>query len=392
MKKLWWKSIFMFFIVGSLFTCIDPYNPNLGKYESVLVVDALITDENTSNYVRISRTMETSEEEPVMITGAEVVIKDDLGASFALTETYDGVYKTDSLTFRGEIGRIYTLNIKTSDGSEYNSDGCLMSPVQDIDTISYKKDEEIIDNEIKGGLRIYVKSKSTTECAYNRWTYREWWKVEATYAQQWVYIDSITYVPYIPYKRFCYANKKSGDIIINSTEEDIDQPILFVASEDSPRLLVQYCLELRQLSLSKEEYGFWECMKQIEGSGGDLFDKQPFQIKGNIHNINKPEQTVLGYFQVSAVKMKREYITYRQAKDAGVTRYIYPCEVIKAIPDKVMTSWDKVYHYYTGLGYTFVLPVLCPGGICGLVFVTPLCGDCTLTGTLAKPDFWIDLE
>jgi hypothetical protein len=392
MKKIFWKTIFVLFIVATLITCVEPYTPNIGKFESLLVVDALLTDENASNYVKISKTVATADQEPEMVKGAQVTVTDDSGATAYFTEKSDGVYKSDSLIFRGETGRTYTLHIKTADGSEYKSDACMLNPVQDIDTVYYKLDEEIIDNDIKSGLRLYVKSKATTLCGYNRWTYHEWWKVEALYAQESVYIDSATFLPYTPYKRICYANKKSGDIIIKSTQEDIDQPLLFIASQLSPRLLKEYCLELKQLSISKEEYEFWNCMKQIGESGSSIFDKQPFQISGNIHNVNTPDQTVLGYFQVSGVKMIRKYITYKQAKEAGVTRYIYPCEAIQASRTNELPTWDKVYKYYITAGFTFVRPVFAPGGLTAMMFVTPLCGDCTLSGKLTQPDFWIDMQ
>jgi len=392
MKKHLWKPIFVLFIIGTLITCIEPYTPNLGKFESLLVVDALLTDENSSNYVKISRTVASADKEPEKVTGAQVTVTADNGKTAYFSEISDGVYKSDSTVFRGKTGHSYTLHITTADGVEFKSDECLLSPVQEIDSIYYKLDEEILDNEIKSGLRLYVKSKASTEVGYNRWTYREWWKVEAYYAQEYVYVDSATFLPFTPYKRLCYANKKSGDIIIKSAMETIDQPLLFIASQDSPRLLVEYCLELRQLSLSKDEYEFWNCMKQIGESGSTIFDKQPFQISGNIHNISNPEQKVLGYFQVSGVRMKRQYITYKQAKEAGAKRYIYPCSVILASRTLQLPNWDKVYKYYITAGFTFVRPVFAPGGLKEMMFVTPLCGDCTLSGTLTKPDFWIDLQ
>jgi len=392
MKRKLWKPIFVLFIIGNLFTCIEPYTPNLGRFESLLVVDALLTDENASNYVKISRTVATAGQDPETVKGAQVTVTDDSGEIACFTEKGDGVYKSDSTVFRGETGRTYTLHIKTSDGNEYKSDPCMLSPVQDIDTIYYKLDEEIIDNDIKSGLRLYVKSKSTTGCGYNRWTYHEWWKIEAYYAQESVYVDSATFLPYKPYKRFCYANKKSGDIIIKPAQENIDQPLFFIASQLSPRLLIEYCLELKQLSISKEEYEFWNCMKQIGESGSSIFDKQPFQISGNVHNVNAPDQKVLGYFQVSGVKMMRRYITYKQAKEAGVIRYIYPCTAILAERTRDLSTWDKVYKSYISGGLIFVRPVFDPGGLAKMMFVTPLCGDCTLSGNLAKPDFWKDLQ
>ncbi len=46
------ESIIFLFTVFLLTTCIDPYTPNLSGYESLLVVDGQITNENSSYTVR----------------------------------------------------------------------------------------------------------------------------------------------------------------------------------------------------------------------------------------------------------------------------------------------------------------------------------------------------
>src|SRR5674476_672484 len=53
----------------TLIKCIDPYYPKLEKYQSLLVVDALLTDEDLPASVRITRTTETRDEVLPMVTG-----------------------------------------------------------------------------------------------------------------------------------------------------------------------------------------------------------------------------------------------------------------------------------------------------------------------------------
>ena len=190
MKRNWWKPLIILFIVGNLFTCIDPYSPKLDNFQSLLVVDALLTDENISNYVILSRTIKTADDEPEMVSGALVIIRDDLGNSTTLNETSEGIYKTDSLIFRGEIGRSYTLYIKTAEGEEYESESCLMYPLQDIDSIYFEKDQEIVDNETQEGIRIFIDSKGESDCNYYRWTYEEWWKFSVPNPKKYEYLET----------------------------------------------------------------------------------------------------------------------------------------------------------------------------------------------------------
>jgi len=93
-------------------TCIDPFNPRLNYSESLLVVDGFMTNENRSYKVKLSRSSGVQDEEPSMVSGAMVSIRDNNGTSSMLQETSVGIYQTDSLLIRGEIGNSYILHIK----------------------------------------------------------------------------------------------------------------------------------------------------------------------------------------------------------------------------------------------------------------------------------------
>jgi len=388
--------------------CIDPFSPNLKGVESLLVVNALLTNENRSYTVELSRTRQTQDTELVMVSGALVSIRYKNGHSSMLFETKAGIYKTDSLLFQGETGNSYILYIKTLNGTEYESDPCIMYPVKQIDTIYFNKDQEFQNNGsvIQDGIRIFIDSDNSGDGKYLRWIYNEWWKFSIPTPKKYDYINDSTIPAIDQIKQVCFSYNESDEIIIHSTEsaqsDRIEkEPILFIASAMSDRLLIQYSIEIKQLSLSETEYQFWEQMKQINESGGDIFEKQPFSIVSNIHNINNPDEPVLGYFQVSAVEKKRIYITREDIVELDIPVFTYDCERLVVGPGDypyspypaTQMTFDKIYAYFTSAGLYFIGPVYDrSGGLEKLAFASPACADCTVRGSLSKPDFWIDLD
>lgn len=280
-----------------------------------------------------------------------------------------------------------------------------MSPVQDIDSIYFTKDQEILDTETQDGIRIFIDSKGNSDCKYYRWTIEEWWKFTVPDPKLFDFVNETTIIHCTQINQTCWRNEKSNGIIIKSTDTGISnrfekKPVLFIASDKSDRLLVQYCIQVRQLSISRSEYSFWDRMRQINESGGDIFDKQPFQITGNVHNINKPEEQVLGYFQVSGAAIKKRYITSDEVSALVLPTYTYECDKIVIGPDDFVVdpsghipppTFDHIYKMYKN-SYVFVEQVIEDGILKKLIFATPVCADCTLRGHLTKPDFWIDLD
>lgn len=393
------------FVAFTLFTCIDPYYPKLDNYQNLLVADALITDENASYYVRLSRTTETPREAPAAVTGALISVKDDQGNTAVFSEILAGIYKSDSLTFLGMAGRTYTLYIRTAEGREYESEPATMQEGRDIDTITYAKDHETLDNgEIREGLRIYIDAKDPTAGKYFRWKYEEWWKFSIPYPKTFVYIDQNNIFDIPITNVTCWKHNKSDEILIQSrgtgnSGDFIKKPVLFIPSQESNRLLIQYCIQVSQLSLTEKEYEFWDQMQQINESGGDIFDKQPFPVITNIHSISDPGEKVLGWFQVSSITRKRIYITRSDVRRLELLPYRYNCEMIFVSPANFPgaippMTFDQVYSYYTSLNLTFIAPVKDERGnaLKELIFVDKYCADCTLSGSPNKPDFWVDLE
>jgi hypothetical protein len=407
MSKMRPRSIVSLVAVFTLCTCIDPYTPKLIGYESLLVVDGLITDANSSNTVRLTRTFKYQNSNPLPVSDAAVSITDDAGNSNNLINKGNGIYKTDSTVFKGVAGKTYSLHILTKDGNEYESDPSTMKTVPDIDSLYFEKDQKFVNNGVdsQDGISIYLDSKAGNPDQYFRWVYEETWKFKVPVPKRFNYINDSTIVPVAKVNEYCWKNRKSDEILINSNFSGQNgpvkkEPILFIGTNQSDRLLIQYSVKINQYSISKSEFEFWNNMKQINESGGDIFAKQPFSVISNIHNKINSDEQVLGYFQISAVKTRRKNISFSEVGSLNLPFYHYPCTRIEMAPSDYPRSrysppltFDELNDMFLASGYYFCEPIYIPGTfkLQKLVFALPECADCEITGTSIKPDFWIDL-
>ena len=396
MKQL---ILISFLLIISLTTCIDPFYLELDDYESLLVVEGMITDELASNTIKLSRTFLNVDASPDLVAHAEVYVLDENGVITVFHELEPGIYKSDSALFTGRVGGTYTLHIKTEDGLEYISDSCTMTAVPRIDSVYYELDSELYDDgkveEL--GLRIYLDAENRDEASqYLRWEFEEVWKFRVPYP---IFFQDLGYMEYkVKHVEsdICWRYERSKQILIHSSVEQSSdllsrKPIHFIASGMSNRLLKQYSILVNQYSLSQEEFLFWEKLREITESGGDIFEKQPFPIEGNIRCINNGDEKVLGYFQVSAVKKQRMYITQSQVNELDIPAYEYSCE---RIIYRTRQLHERVYNDLMSDGYVlfWVEESEFSGPPISFQFTSPECADCSQTGLPERPDFWVDMD
>ena len=147
-----------------------------------------------------------------------------------------------------------------------------------------------------------------------------------------------------------------------------NQPLHFVGT-DTWKLQERYSLLLKQYSISEEAYYFWKGIEDQISEENFLVAYQPYNIIGNVRNINNPKEEVFGNFTVASVTEKRIFL------DSPRTAFYY------------ITKCSINYDYTRVRPPVFVII----GYEGELGSVKEGCIDCTyFGGSVTKPDFWID--
>jgi hypothetical protein len=341
--RLRYRLIIFISLVVLCINCIDPYNFEIIFSKTYLVVDALITDEDAANYVKLSWSFH-EEGEYMMVGGAVVVITDDTGNSVTLAEGENGEYWTDPSTFRGEVGRSYTLNIFTPNGDEYESSPCLMYPATVIDSLYYTYYEAVPDGylDLYKGVNIYLDTPTESGSpGYRRWTYDEWWKFEIPYTFRAKCMGYWS-ASQILENKIGWSNNPSMEIDqyadIPSGNPTLNHSVLFLPTELSNRFQFLYYIEVKQFSISMEEYMFWNSLDILNEASGDIFDSQPFSVTGNVKNLSDNSKNALGYFRVSAVSSKHLYITEDDIENLDLPKFSYECDLFIGNPKNFHTD------------------------------------------------------
>jgi hypothetical protein len=369
-------------IVGLLFLgCKDKFNPTVTtSNNNILVVEGFINAGADSTIIKLSRTVVLAKENTVNAeTAATVTVESDANEAFNLGELAlkKGTYAALGLNLNP--GKKYRLRIKTTNGATYLSDFVEVKLSPAIDKIAY---------DIKGddGIDLYINTHDATNKArYYRWEYDETWIFYATFKSKlmWNGTQLVTRDQNNNIYQ-CWGNSKSSTIVLGSSaklDQDVifKQPLTFIPSS-SEKLTERYSVLVKQYALTKDAYDFWQNLKKNTESLGSIFDAQPSQLVGNIHNINNAEEPVIGYIGVGSVQQQRIYINYSELPrtyKVAVQTECYPLlEVFFLKPDDPRG--------YFGSGVNIPIDLTANGALSS----GRACADCTIRGVNKKPAFW----
>jgi hypothetical protein len=354
--------------------CITEFIPQTDEATNLLVVEGVITDQYRTNKINISRALPLGKiVTPKPLKGCYVTITDEYNNQYTLKEYPTGTYSTDSTEFCGHVGGTYTLKIVTNNLT-YISSPMEMLPVPPVDSLFYERVVIIEENEYgrpEEGCKIYLNTYDPEhKCLFYRWEYTETWEFR---------------LPFSVPNATCWITKPSEQIFIRNTSI-YDQarvtrlPLLNITNE-TDRLKAIYSILVKQYSMSRDEYNYWEKLQNVSQNVGGLYDVTPMTISSNIYNPYNPDEIVLGYFSVSAVSEKRLFI---KEKFQGIPNFYYSC------PDD--TVWGGANVPIEGLGsWVWVIQdqsfSLNPFRI---ITYSKECADCTTRGTTIRPSYWIE--
>ena len=119
-KKTFWFSALLSILSG----CVEEFTPETEDFESILVVEATLTNELKEHEILLSRTRTFEDNIPNKEENARVRITDDSQNEFVFTETKPGRYVSDA-SFEAVPGSTYQLHITASNGKDYVFNPCI---------------------------------------------------------------------------------------------------------------------------------------------------------------------------------------------------------------------------------------------------------------------------
>jgi hypothetical protein len=395
MKSVYFLQIrpCLFCVAFIICSCIEPFRPELNNRDTVnqLVVEGMITDEKGPFKIRITKSGPVDKlYSPEPITGADVMIYDNKGNSWQLTDNQNGWYETEDKDLKGIPGNIYTLKITDGEGNSFESTPELMQEVPDIDSVYC---EEVTHPRFDNGVTVeenwlnilldtHDPSGSTK---YWFWRFEETWEIrmlnyvhvlhgsrdspDKYYSKEYVNID--------PEKEVCWVTMPSASVLVKSTANSMESSIkgylIQPLGPGQDKLYIRYSILIKQYSLSRELYHYWDELKKLNEDAGGIYNTLPAPVYGNIQSVEGSKK-VLGYFSASSVKTKRIFIKSNEHQINTVSPY----------ENCLYLTDPNPYIYYRWVYFTTIANT----DIKLWVYDDAFCTDCRAYGTNVKPDFW----
>jgi hypothetical protein len=376
------RIYFLLALIVAATSCVEEFQPELDEFENLLVIDGNISNEEGPYTIKLSISSGLEIIAPEPVEAATVTIVEENGVSEILTEINPGTYQTAVGGIKGIIGNNYKLLISTN-GNQYESEYELLKAPTPIESVEAAVEYRAFPDapEEVAGYQFYINSATSPyEQDYYLWTMEGTYKYKSSLLIYYVFEGTLKEFDDIDSLETCYRTYRIGEVYTANTDNLLvpkvsAQPLHFLPATDK-KLTIRYSMLTKQYSVSKNAYDFWHSIEQQSSNGGSLYSAQPYQIKGNLKNINDPDEPVLGYFTVAGVSENRVFVN----KPEGVDIYI---------PDCALDYMGFPYIFATTASEWPIYVTQGDGG--GLAISTPGCMDCRkVGGILAAPEFWIE--
>jgi hypothetical protein len=287
-----------------LAACIDQVQLPIRTEAPRLVVEGQITNEAPPYTVRLTYTGKYGGEDgqnvnDQYVKDAQVTLADDQGHSTRFASIGSGMYQTTDATFRGQVGRAYSLTVTLADGKRYLTKAERMPAVPQIDSISarlVKTGNLAIPYAFSYGVNT---RDPGNEQNYYRWTANGYTNRLS------VGIPCNLGSPNLCNNR-CWTTVSNNVLNIFSDEAINGNPLRgkFVLQVPIYTLAPQL-VEVQQYALTQANYQFWKLFQQQNARTGSIFDPLPAPVTGNLVNAGDPTDLARGYFAVTSVTRRR---------------------------------------------------------------------------------------
>ncbi|MDA3822677.1 MAG: DUF4249 domain-containing protein, partial [Bacteroidales bacterium] len=294
----------------------------------------------------------------IPLSGCVVSVKRDDGIIINFLENEPGKYRMEDDPDFLISGKQYSLYLRTNDGKEYESSYELMHPSMPIDSLYFNLDQKSGNNpeDIINGISFqadFTVDKNMGE--YVRWQLTETYEFHNPLHVGYIYgLDRHRIpLPDTSSWRTCWITNDLTEYYTQSLRllkngEYFGKRLNFVSNE-TQRLNHGYSLLVKQYTISKNAFIYWNDLKENSEALGGLFNKQPSILYSNICNIDDEEELVIGYFSVSSASEKR--IFAQDIQGLELDDFKYYCFPSMGMPPNLAYVPDNRLPMYFSWGY-----------------------------------------
>ena len=386
------KYYILLLLILTCDSCIEPFEPVIKEYQRVLVINGKITDQPGMHYVEISRSTPYNYPSYEPVWGCMVMVTDENGNRIHFPEREIGKYGADIPGSFLAVGKAYSLQVQvfTPFQKEYCSEYDTLLACPPIDSIYYEVEtrETSGTDFILGGIQFYVDMTGAASDSRNfMWQLEETWEYWAALFSQYIRREGGEVISFHSNDHFykCWKTYPIGEIYTKTTRNlsvnALKRNSLNFVSNETDRLKVKYSLLVKQQSLTRRSYVYWEKMRAQSRETGGLYETQPSSAIGNICNTTDPDEVVLGIFYATQQRTKRIMVDNVSGENDPF-EFEIPC---------LTCEWEDATGTFQSVSdFPYYLKSNHPSGY-GPPYLTAdqICFDCRIRGGInVKPDFW----
>ena len=316
MRKTW---SFLIPILMLFCSCEEYYNPTIDTVEGQLVVEGMVTNDPSLNFVHLTTTSSFYDKgAPKAVTGATVQLSEVNGKMiFQGVENIAGYFYFNMIPISGTN---YKLRILLNNDT-YESQVVTMPPLPKFTNIyTGEAQKKVYATDGSGvpvasviaGRNIYADLPVSDSLSYYRFNVRS--------ILEWLYSPPVKDGPPPPIVNgwnSYYKNSEfnlAGPKKFSQTQKIEMYPLLWLAYKPADFYLQSdtlsangWILIIDQFGTSKESFDYHEKLNNQFAANGSLFDPIQTQVYGNITCITNPSKIVFGYFDMNSYQKYRYY-------------------------------------------------------------------------------------
>ena len=302
-------------------------------YSPILIVDGMITNESGPYIIKLSLSRPLDAYGEIPYQNCIVTIHENSGISEELEELEDGIYTTKKDGIKSKIRNKYCISIISPEGKEYTTD--FQELLEPIEIESFYSELIYLENPnfIPTGLpghQFYVDTKEVTNTDnYFLWQMIESYQYTADFELYSIFDGFVTLyanlneLPQYDSVYRCWKTQNVQYIYTGETNSlntnNITKQSLHFVGTNTRRLMERYSVLINQYTIEEDTYFYWRDIEKQISEKNILAATQPYNIPGNVINVNDPDETIYGFF----TGLTRKSRQLRPEPSSAVTRTRY---------------------------------------------------------------------